>query len=73
MYEERCLSHGCAMQYDYKSGFTLCPQCEENESLLKCGCCKENGVSEPTSRFCTVCLRRFEEIANANKAARYFD
>ena len=21
------------MQYDYKSGFTLCPQCEENESL----------------------------------------
>ena len=56
-----------------KSGFTLCPQCEENESLPKCGCCKENVVSEPTSRFCTVCLRRFEEIANANKDARYFD
>ena len=49
MYEERCLSHGCAMQYDYKSGFTLCPQCEENESLPKCDCCKENVVSEPTS------------------------
>ena len=48
MYEERCLSHGCAMRYDYKSGFTLCPQCEE-ESLPKCDCCKENVVSEPTS------------------------
>jgi hypothetical protein len=43
------------------------------DQLVKCECCKENPVSEPTSRFCEVCLRRFEEIANANKDARYFD
>ena len=29
MCEDRCLSHGCVMEYDYRSGFTLCPQCEE--------------------------------------------
>ncbi len=28
MSEERCLRHGCAMPYDMRSGFNLCPECE---------------------------------------------
>lgn len=28
-----CLTHGCSLEYDFRSGFSDCPQCETERKI----------------------------------------
>lgn len=54
MAEDTCLSHGVQLVYDWRSGFSLCPQCEAN-----CTCgpdyqdryCPRHGTEPPEDKW----------------------